>query len=357
MHAATTRVATLAPINWWLFARQMARLLWIVIRWRPQIMHQPITDRVSFWKEGAFMLAARLFGLRIVGHLHGNQFAHLATGRRPLMRWSVRRVMRLPAVIIALSEGWRSLLLEHIAPDLNVVVIPNTVGADFAAFAAEGEPSVADGTPDHPFRALFVGSLGTRKGVPELLAAARLVREQVPDAQFVLAGALELGAERELMERARAAPPDGVTFPGVVTGPEKVALFASADVFVLPSHQENFPIAVLEAMAAGLPLVVTPVGALPEVLQEGRNCHFVVPGDSQALAARLVHVAQHPGERCAMGITNQRLFRQAFAPDVVLAQIEAVYAGLLGLLGGDERYADARGEDHHDRRDRTDRAD
>jgi glycosyltransferase involved in cell wall biosynthesis len=163
------------------------------------------------------------------------------------------------------------------------------------------------------------------------LKAVPVVRKQAPDVEFVLVGGVEVGAEREKVEQAQAEAlaAGGVTFPGIVTGQPKATLFAESDVFILPSYNENFPIAVLEAMAAGLPLVVTPVGALPEVLEEGRNCFFVEPGDCEALADRIVRLAHDPELRYLMGSANLSLYLEKFAPEVMLGKIEDLYNSLL----------------------------
>ncbi|MCZ2096654.1 MAG: glycosyltransferase family 4 protein, partial [Anaerolineae bacterium] len=105
--------------------------------------------------------------------------------------------------------------------------------------------------------------------------------------------------------------------------------------FILPSYRENFPSSVLEAMAAGLPVVVTPVGALTELLQDGVNGYFVAPGDDRALARRIVELARDPVLREAMGRANRARVRGAFTPAIVFGQIGDLYAQVLnGDLAG-----------------------
>ena len=81
-----------------------------------------------------------------------------------------------------------------------------------------------------------------------------------------------------------------MTFRSPVDGHEKEALFKQSDIFILPSYSEGFPLSVLEAMSYGLPLIVTPVGALPEVLKEGENCFFVKPGSVSDLTRALTQL-------------------------------------------------------------------
>lgn len=334
LHLDTTRpedsieaVATLAVGNFWLFFKQWLQLVGILIRQRPKVMHQPITDRISFYKEGIFMLTARLFGVRVVGHLHGNAFKQLSENKRKPVRQSVRFIMGLPKVVIALSNGWRDYLLKQVSPKLKIEVVQNTVDADFAALAE----NPVEKSNDAACNVLFMGSLGTRKGVPEILKALPIVRQQNAQVEFVVGGGLELGAEQELIDCAKneALAVGGVNFPGIVTGQAKLDLFKKADVFLLPSHNENFPISVLEAMAAGLPLVVTPVGALPEVLQEGTHCFFVPMGDVQAIAEAVLKLAQDKSLRKKMGAANLALYRERFAPDAMMNKMKAIYSQLL----------------------------
>ncbi|HVU13048.1 MAG TPA: glycosyltransferase family 4 protein [Phototrophicaceae bacterium] len=317
------QIGRFAPINLLLFAQQLVQLLILIIGWRPQIMHEPITDGIAFFKESAFMGLARIFGVRVIGHLHGNGFVALASHPRPEMRWLVRRAMRLPNVIIALSEGWEATLRQLIAPDLKIVVLPNTVTNDIAARACIERPERADPR----FQVLFLGSLGERKGVPDILKAAALVRQQQPEIQFILAGPPEAGAVQGLIREAQERPAgtDNLRFAGLVTGTAKVRLLRESNVLILPSYAENFPIVVLEALAAGLALIVTPVGALAEVLESGRNCLFVTPGDYSALAQHIVWLAQHPNICRAMGDANQALFREQYAPEVVFERLGKLY--------------------------------
>lgn len=331
--AGAGKVATWHPINFAYFGRQALQLLVILATWHPDLMHQPITGRVSFWKEAALMLLARLFGVRVIGHLHGNDFFAGFERQGWITRRLTRRALHLPHVIIALSEGWRRILLENVAADLTIAVVPSVIPPAFAALAEDPAPVERR----DPCTVLYLGSLGTRKGLLDALRAVPLVRAGVPEARFVFAGALELGRERPLVERAcaEAQAHGGVSFPGRVNDDEKLALYREASLFILPSYRENFPSSVLEAMAAGLPVVVTPVGALTELLQDGVNGYFVAPGDDRALARRIVELARDPVLREAMGRANRARVRGAFTPAIVFGQIGDLYAQVLnGDLAG-----------------------
>jgi glycosyltransferase involved in cell wall biosynthesis len=90
------------------------------------------------------------------------------------------------------------------------------------------------------------------------------------------------------------------------------------------------PISVLEAMSAALPLVVTPVGALPEVLVEGLHAFFVPVREPAALAEAIGRLAVDPGARLEMGLANRRLFLDSFQPELMIEAIDAAYRSVLG---------------------------
>lgn len=337
IHLDTTRTpagrgkaATLAPINLLYFARQALRLVSILSTHRPRIIHQPITYGISFWKECAFLALASLFGAATVGHLHGGaflEFLHAASGRK---RRRIAAALRPLSAMIALSEGWRRALLEEVDSGLRVVVIPNTVEAGFARWADRFDRSVRR----ERVTVLCLGRLSSRKGTIDALRAAPLLRERVVQARLVFAGEAATAADREEIDRAlETVGRDGVEFTGAVSGEAKRRLFEEADIFLLPSHVENLPIVVLEAMAAGLPLVVTKVGALPEFLAEGQNALFVRAGDPEEIASKVAELAARPDSRRSMGEANRRLFREEFGPERMFARIEKLYLDLLGSAG------------------------
>jgi glycosyltransferase involved in cell wall biosynthesis len=108
---------------------------------------------------------------------------------------------------------------------------------------------------------------------------------------------------------------------GPVSLEERLAFFKRADVFVLPTYAEGTPISMLEAMAAGLPVVSTPVGGIPDVVEDGVEGFIVKPGDVEALADRLARLINDPERRRRMGRRAQDKVRP-FNWDVVLPQLE-----------------------------------
>ena len=180
---------------------------------------------------------------------------------------------------------------------------------------------------------LFVGGLGQRKGVYDILQAIPLVVKRWPKAHFSFAGSEETKGVNENIERicTQLSLQGIANFLGTVNGPGKLNLFHKASIFVLPSYGENLPYALLEAMAAGLPVITTPVGAIPEIVSDGCNGFLIQPGDIQALANRIIELLGNPQLRSAMSKTNVERIKLEFMPEVATAKIDWIYTSLLNV--------------------------
>jgi len=118
-----------------------------------------------------------------------------------------------------------------------------------------------------------------------------------------------------------------VEFLGAITGPAKIKAFRSADIFILPSYSEAFPTVVLEAMAAGLPVVATPVGALPEVFG-AESIIYIPPGDCQAIAQALLRLIRDPELRRRMGRRNREIVGKYFNLQTYAYQLSQIFREL-----------------------------
>lgn len=189
-----------------------------------------------------------------------------------------------------LNAAIESVFLERGVPATQVSVVPN--GVDYRRFSEVSSRRIADVRESYDIRdgpvLLFVGTVMPRKGVDDLVRAmGALVNDSdFEDLQVVIAGEDDLDGEytATVRELAReAGVDDAVTFAGFVPDDDLPALYALADVFVLPSREEGFGMAVLEAMAAGTPVVATDVGGVSRVVTEGEQGYLVQPNDPDGI--------------------------------------------------------------------------
>lgn len=143
----------------------------------------------------------------------------------------------------------------------------------------------------------------------------------MPTARLLVAGPDD-GGRRDLISRARCAP-DQIVLTGLLTGEDRLAAYAAADLFALPAIGEGFSVAVLEAMASGLPVVLTPGCHFPEVEPAGAG--LVVEREAGALAAGLRSLLVDPARRRRMGASARELVGREYTWSRIVDRLDAVY--------------------------------
>ena len=237
----------------------------------------------AYWRDLAYMLVAKLLRARVLYQVHGGALPR-AFFRKPLLTRWLRWSLGLPDMVVVLASVELEAYREFV-PAQHVVKLPN--GIDCRPFSRV--PTVRS-RPDHPLRLVYIGRLAREKGLHETLQALRLAVHLGVDARLVIAGD---GPEARSLQRNAVALGLGsrVSFLGPVFGDAKVRLLGMADVAVLPSYSEGLPYALLEAMAAGIPVLATPVGAIPDVVSDGTHGRLVPPRDASAIAAAITELA------------------------------------------------------------------
>jgi glycosyltransferase involved in cell wall biosynthesis len=172
---------------------------------------------------------------------------------------------------------------------------------------------------------LFLSRFDRKKGLELLLPAFAEIRRQFANAALVLAGSGDDVLLAELREQARnLGIADNIVWTGFLQGDAKRAAFADADVFVLPSWSENFGIAVVEAMAAGCPVVVTDQVAIHgDISRAGAG--YVVPCQPAAIAAAIARVLGDASARAVMGSKGRCLTQTQYSLGAVTGKLVAAY--------------------------------
>ncbi|MDM7324300.1 MAG: glycosyltransferase [Thermus sp.] len=227
------------------------------------------------------------------------------------------------------AEGYRRFLVGGFAPAGKLRYIPNAV--DLGRFSPRPEVRVRVrqelGIPAHGFLWLAVGRLEEPKDYPTLLKAFAQVRREYPDVRLAVAGKGSWEGRLQKLVRELGIE-EVVHFLGLRQ--DVPDLMQAADAFVMSSAWEGMPMVLLEAHAAGLPIVATDVGGNREVVQDGVTGYLVPPKDVSALARAMHNMMALPEEkRATMGLRGREWVERHFSLKAILDQWERIYAELI----------------------------
>lgn len=289
------------------------------------ILHLHTCSGASFWRSAADMTAARGTGCATVLHVHGAMFDQFvaASGRSP--RRLIRLVLEGADAVIALGEHW-SRAIRACAPRANLRVIPNAVEAPPMSDIAE-----TGRDPGAARRFLLLAKLDAWKGVADLIEAAVILERSGAPFELVLAGPGGSAGSVEAIGARLAARgvSKRVRCVGPLCGAARTEALRHADVLVQPSHHEGMPMSVLEAMSFGKAVVASRVGALPEVVEEGRTGLLVPPRNPPALAEAMLRFVRDPLLPRAFGEAGRRVIVERFSLDRWRKALIGLYDGLL----------------------------
>ena len=258
--AAGNAAATLAALR---------RFTTLLVRERHVAAHVHAAAGRTFWREALFMALAAAARCPFILHLHGGGFERFHEAVGPAGRCALRFFLESAACVAVPCESLRT-WVRGVARRAQVVCVPTPVAAMQAL--PEGRQAGL---------VLFLGRLEAAGGVFDLLEAVSGLRTAVPDVRLLCAG----DGDRDAVARhaRRLGIGDAVKFTGWVGPSGKRALLESAAVLALPSYDAALPAALLEAMAAGMPVIASRVGGIPEVVVDGVNGFLCAPGDLATL--------------------------------------------------------------------------
>ena len=292
--------------------RIIASLLSQLVRVRPHVVHLNCSHFVrGIARSLVCARLARIFRVPVVSHYHGDTARYLAGSRNGMRRRLLRALVRTSQVNVAMNRPSLMCLckLQH-EKQRAAVLLPNCIADSVFRLPVRTE------APRERVRVIYAGRIMAAKGCHEILAAAR----ELPEADFVLLGPVLADMEEHVRCLPANAKLDGEVPPDVV-----LQQMRASDIFLLPTDTEGFPMAVLEAMAVGLPVVSTRVGAIPEMIDENEGGLLIDPNEKGKLTPTLRTLLEHPAMRHRMGLHNRRKSQDEYAYSVVISRLAAIY--------------------------------
>ncbi len=285
---------------------------------RPDLVHIHTSTYWSFWENAVYVLLSKLARRKTLLHVHGGHFEQFYERSNSFVRSLIRKSVELSDQVIVLSQIWKRFFAQLI-PEDKIVVLENFVdSSSYSGFERKVDfrKDVID--------VLFVGGVGAKtKGIYDVFRAIPFVIRECKNVCFVFVACNDIQRPAAIFDEVVLSH---VKFLDYMHGDEKIQVFCSSDVFVLPSHFEGLPIAMLEAMAAGLPIVATSVGGVPEVIEDGTNGFLIQVGDYKALADRILVLARNKRLRWQMGVNNVNKIRERYDRTVFLDKLDTLYS-------------------------------
>lgn len=283
------------------------------ILWRYDIVHfHTVPDKICLVIQLPIFLLALLWKKRIIMHIHmGNQLKNHIHNK--LFLWHLKRA----DLIILLANKWQRLFHEQY-PTIHK---PTTVLYNSC------EPLHVTLDYAHRQKTILMAAYFNDNKAPDLLLKAwQSLQNHYPDWHIYMLGNGEVERFRQMSHEMGLQ--DSVTFTGYMTGQEKEKYFRNASLLCMCSYEEGFPMVVLEAWTYGIPVITTPVGGLPDVIEEGKNCVTFGFGNSDELADRLSSLIDDNEMRQAMSVYGQQFVREYFSPEIINCRLHNIYEGL-----------------------------
>lgn len=310
-------------------ARAFLALLRLVFREQPDVVHTHTAKAGTLGRLAALVYnitRPRSRRALVVHTFHGHVFEGYFSERvNRLVRLTERWLARITNIVVTISPRQRDDIVQRfrIAEAAKTVVVP--LGLNLDALLSMKSTRQAGQTSGRADAALVIGYIGRMvpvKDLPTLIRAFGEARAADPRLQLVLAGD---GPERPAAEAlaAQLGLTPHVTFPGWVH--DLPAFYAGIDLFALSSINEGTPVAVIEAMAAALPVVATAVGGVPDVVTHEVDGILVPPGDVSAMAAAFASIAASPERRTRFGAAGREQVRRRYSHTRLVEEIEALY--------------------------------
>jgi glycosyltransferase involved in cell wall biosynthesis len=261
---------------------------------RPDIAYVHVGSNASLYRESGFILLARVLRRPVIAHFHAGDVGSYLPRQPQIGRTFIQWALGCSQKIIAVSRESAG-YLKKMLPSTAIAVLPNVIDLTWLP-----EPIIRSDrmAGERRVKLLFVGSVGKLKGEKDLISALGLLQKRGIDLGISFVG---YGAESLADLCKQAGISEMIEHLGPVPMSERAAFYREADIFVLPTYAEAMPLSVIEAMAAGLPVICTPVGGVPEIINDGKEGVLFPCGDVTKLAENIAFLVEDEDTRVRMG--------------------------------------------------------
>ncbi|MFH1442238.1 MAG: glycosyltransferase family 4 protein [Candidatus Omnitrophota bacterium] len=304
-------------INLFLAFKHLFLFLYYLLRYNPQAVILNLSQGFwGFFRDSSFIISARFLSrARIACRFPGGDFLKFYnSSNKPLKKFIIKT---LGWVNLIITEGKNiGLQFEQISPGIKTASITTGI-ADEGLYS---EHKAGEG-----FNILFIANHRKEKGFFDALYILPDIKKENSQIKFSFVGELSFSKKEldDINNFIRQNQLEGMAeFPGLQHGQEKGAYFRASDLLILPSYTEGLPLSILEGLSAGLVIIATNVGVIPEVIKEGENGFLFTPGDREALKKHILFLADHRDLTRQISRRNRLYFESQFRVERFVKELQ-----------------------------------
>lgn len=301
----------------------MIKLPFILMIKKPDIVHLHTSDYFTFWESLIYIILLKIFRKKVILHIHAHSFNKFYEAGGNAQKKAITITLMKVDRVVVLSHLQKE-FFKKILPKDRLTVIYNSIDINMI-----DKHLINYVKNDDEIKVIFIGGTeAKRKGIYDIFKAIPIVINNSKDKiVFVFIGECEIDKLKDICKKNNVS--DYVKFLGFVEEKEKYNIMESSNIFILPSYAEGLPIAILEAMYVGLPVISTSVGSIPEVIKNDYNGYLIEPGDFRSLADRIIHLSSNKRLREKIGNNNKEKIIKNYNINSFIDKLENLYNALL----------------------------
>ena len=298
------------------FGWAYVKILFFILTRHIDIAHLHMAERGSFYRKAFLVRTLNFFGVKTILHHHGAEFELFYESLSDKQKKYVSDILEKADLNVVLSRRLVSMVADK-APAAKIEVLYNAVPV----------------YGHNPFNTnakniLFLGRLGKRKGVYDLLDALLILNNRMnEDVKVYLCG--DGDVEAVTVKVAQMGLEHRIAHIGWINNVKREEFLKNTMINVLPSYNEGLPMTVLETMAYGIPNISTNIASIPEVLHDGENAFLIAPGDVELLVLYIKRLVENDEMRRLFSEKSYRLISEKFSLNYNIEQLKGIYVKIL----------------------------
>lgn len=282
---------------------------------KPDIVHIHSSFGPSFYRKIPFIYMASFFNKPIINHIHGADFNKFYNGASKNKKRLIQKIYNKCSIIVVLSDEWKE-KLKYVVEESKIYIVQNYSLAYEDVLLEKKNRSLN-------YQVLFLGEIGARKGCYDIPNVIKNVAEVIPNVKFILAGSGDIDELRKLSRKYEIE--DNIVFPGWVRGDKKDEILKQSDIFFLPSYNEGMPMAILDAMGYGLPIISTNVGGIPKIVRQGKNGYLFEAGDIESFSKKIIELLNSKNKIEEYGEESFKIVKEEYSLESHINMITKLY--------------------------------